>query len=725
MPRSARRLAASIGPGSMRGIASTQDHNVGSVPGPPILRRTFQHLPGVSAAKEVRLRSEGVQDWNDLLSPSAGQLDLFGKRGSELSCAVEASEEALAKGDIEFFKERLHKREYYRIAASFPERCLFLDIESTGLSKYYDQVTLVGWSAGSRYEALIDPNETIQLERELVAHPIVVTFNGTLFDLPFLGSRFNTDWSAVTHVDLRYVSKRAGLTGGQKKIELTIDFERETALEGISGAEAVGLWFDYKEGDLDALRKLIRYNHADIEGMKSIFECVVERLDEVESSEATDGHLFERSSVCFDDKRDETNSDVVQVTPYRGRVGPRLTYSALHKRAGRLDRVPVVGIDLTGSEKRKSGWASVVGKNLTTALVATDDELIGKTVSAKPFLVSIDSPLSLPAGRLTEFDDDPGRDEYGIVRQAERQLRKRGINVYPALLPSMQRLTRRGVELAAVLRKKGIPVIESYPGAAQDILGIPRKKTSLRHLSEGLRRFGYEALSAESGVSHDELDAATSALVGQLMLAGYWEALGSAEEDYLIVPTVEWKPTVLRPEIVLGLSGPMAAGKSTTARFLERVGFRYCRFSQVLEEELRASGKLVSRSTLQAAGEEAFSSRFGQRRLQNKLAKRVEGAERIVVDGLRHPEDWAFVRERWGFAAVHVHIDAGSDIRGVRYAGRPGGSSGSFRRASAHAVEQNVPALQRLADHTIVNAGSVAELETELGALVVGWSSCR
>ena len=63
-------------------------------------------------------------------------------------------------------------------------------------------------------------------------------------------------------------------------------------------------------------------------------------------------------------------------------------------------------------------------------------------------------------------------------------------------------------------------MIESYPGAAQDILGIPRKKTSLRHLVEGLRRFGYESLVAESGVSHDELDAATSALVGQFMLSG-------------------------------------------------------------------------------------------------------------------------------------------------------------------------------------------------------------
>ena len=642
-----------------RETAAMQDINPKSLPSAPLLRRSFQHLPGISAAREAKLRSEGLQDWNDLVLRSPAQLDLFRRRGGALCCAVDASEEALANRDVEFFKERLPKREFYRIAASFPERCVFLDIESTGLSKHYDQVTLVGWSAGSRYEVLVDPSETDQLEHDLRAQPLVITFNGTLFDLPFLTNRFNNDWSSATHVDLRYLAKRVGLTGGQKKIEETIGLAREASLEGITGAEAVGLWFDYKEGDLNALRKLIRYNHADIEGMKFVFEQVVDRLEPGTNGGFANGGLFERSSVHFADKPRDTVANTVRISPYCGRVGPRLAFPDLHKRAPQLASIPVVGIDLTGSEKRKSGWAAVIGQELTTELVASDADLIGRTLSAKPFLVSIDSPLSLPSGRLTEFDDDPGRDEYGIVRQAERQLRKRGINVYPALLPSMQRLTRRGVELATRLRKEGVPVIESYPGAAQDILGIPRKKTSLKHLVEGLRRFGYESLTGESNVSHDELDAATSALVGQFMLAGYWEALGSLEEDSLIVPTVDRRPGDLRPEMVFGLSGPMAAGKTTAARILERAGFRYCRFSEILEEELRASGTAVNRSTLQSLGEDAFNSRFGQRRLQNKLAKRVEGAERIVVDGLRHPEDWAFLRERWGFAAVHVQHPRG------------------------------------------------------------------
>ena len=695
------------------------------MPDAHLLRRSFQHLPGISASVEARLWAEGISDWTDLIRHTPVQLDLYRKRGGALQSAVEASEDALANSDIAYFANRLPKREFYRIATSFPERCVFLDIESTGLSTHYDQVTLVGWSVGSTYTVLVDPSQIGQLERDLREHPMIVTFNGSLFDLPFLAKRFKTDWSGHFHVDLRYLAKRVGLTGGQKKIEVEIGLTREGSLEGITGAEAVALWFDYKEGDLNALRELVRYNHADIEGMKFLFEEAIRRVAPQASAHTTSGGLFRRSSICFPDTHRVNGANAVAISPYGGAVGPRLTLSDLCNDAVRLDKITVVGVDLTGSEQRKSGWAAVTGRNLTMDLVASDADLMERTLAAEPFLVSIDSPLSLPAGRLSEFDDDPGRNEYGIVREAERQLRRRGIHVYPALLPSMQRLTRRGVELATRLRKCGVPVIESYPGAAQDILGIPRKKTSLKHLVDGLRRFGYDGLSSEADVSHDELDAATSALVGQFMLAGYWEALGSTEEDYMIVPTVDRRPPSLRPTIAIGLSGPIAAGKTTAARILERMGCCYCRFSEIIAQELRARGSSVSRDTLQAFGEEAHNSRFGQRQLQNKLAVHMEQAPRIVVDGLRHPEDRAFLRERWGTAAFHVHVDASVDIRARRYTAEKDRAEEAFRRAEAHAVEQNVNTMESLADSTIANAGTIDELETTLRQVVGGRTSCR
>ena len=641
-----------------------------------------------------------------------------------MQSAVEASEEALANRDIEFFARRLPKPEFYRIAASFPECCAFLDIESTGLSPYYDQFTLVGWSVGSTYTVFVDPTQIGQLEHDLHKHPILVTFNGSLFDLPFLIKRCMTDWSGLCHVDLRYLAKRVGLTGGQKKIELDIGLTREGSLSGITGAEAVSLWFDYKEGDLNALRVLVRYNHADIEGIKFLFEEVIRRIVPPAVTLSSNDSLFPRSSICFLDADDVSGGNAISISPYTGTVGPRITYSELRRNAPRLNDITVIGLDLTGSEKGKSGWAAVTGRQLAMDLVASDSELMERTQATEPFLVSIDSPLSLPEGRLSEFDDDPGRSEFGIVREAERQLRRRGIHVYPALLPSMQRLTRRGVNLATRLRKHGIPVIESYPGAAQDILGIPRKKTSLKHLAEGLRRFGYAGLASQPDVSHDELDAATSALVAQFMLAGYWEALGNAEEDYLVVPTVNRRSLGLRPSIAVGLSGPIAAGKTTAARMLEGMGFRYCRFSEIIARELQARGASVTRDALQKFGEEAHSSRFGQRQLQNKLAACVEQAPRIVVDGLRHPEDGAFLRERWGTVAVHVHVHARADLRAQRYATETKTSKDAFRRAETHPVEHNVLTMRCLADFTLENNGTLHHLEANLRNIIGEQLAC-
>lgn len=179
----------------------------------------------------------------------------------------------------------------------------------------------------------------------------------------------------------------------------------------------------------------------------------------------------------------------------------------------------VIGIDLTGSEKRASGVATLYdGGRVETTRLKTDEELISYVLDIKPDLVSIDSPLSLP--------EDPTK----IYRECELTLKRRGIGVYWCLLPSMEKLTRRGIELAGLLRKEGQQVIESYPGAAQDILGIPRKSKGIQVLADALAEYG---VKGDLNVSHDELDAITAAIVGQLYLKGKYEALGC-----LIIPKV-------------------------------------------------------------------------------------------------------------------------------------------------------------------------------------------
>ncbi len=181
-----------------------------------------------------------------------------------------------------------------------------------------------------------------------------------------------------------------------------------------------------------------------------------------------------------------------------------------------------VGIDLTGSEDRPSGVAFLNNNRLIeTRRIKSNLAIEEFVLDYAPDVVSIDSPLSLP--------EDPTK----IYRDCELTLKRRGIGVYWCLLPSMKNLTMRGISLAEKLRVRNMIVIESYPGAAQDILSIPRKSKGLDVLAAALADYG---ITGKLNVSHDELDAVTAAIVGLLYLQGNYEALGC-----LILPK---KPSV-------------------------------------------------------------------------------------------------------------------------------------------------------------------------------------
>jgi hypothetical protein len=62
-------------------------------------------------------------------------------------------------------------------------------------------------------------------------------------------------------------------------------------------------------------------------------------------------------------------------------------------------------------------------------------------------------------------------------------------------------------------------------------------------LARGLEDFGF---ALPEGLTHDELDAVTSALVGYFYLAGAYEGLGADDENYMIIPrpgTIRWENT--------------------------------------------------------------------------------------------------------------------------------------------------------------------------------------
>lgn len=590
-----------------------------------------------------------------------------------------------------------------------PAEVMFLDLETTGLSHHYDEFTLIGWSYGGRSRTVVKGCDSSEFVRDLNAAKALISFNGTRFDLKFIAKELPDCVPPSVHIDLMYLCRRVGLTGGQKAIESILGLDFRNGVKDIDGMAAVILWHRYLRGDDAALRSLVSYNRADIAAMGAIFNEALRRL-EVERD------LF---------------SNEVDFTDWSAPSGWMSIPDGLDKDAIRREKsvsyddffsgtkaseARIVGIDLTGSQARASGWCLLHGKQADTALVSTDDDIIRQTIEAEPDLISIDSPLCLPKGRTVVTDDDPGRDAFGIMRQCERELKRRGVNVYPSLLPSMQKLTARGISLANTFRKRGLPVIESYPGAAQDILRIPRKGAGVEWLRLGLQEFGINLKPGSGEAAHDELDAATSALVGTFHLAGYSEELGSLEEPPLIIPD----PVARSLPFIVGISGPIAAGKTTVGRHLETLGFAYTRFSLAIDDLLDERGWPKNRRTRQELGTEVQVN-GRQAELAARALLRVAGSKLVVVDGLRFPEDHAHLFERAGFNFLHIFVDADVEVRRSRYYERTTDAeagAGEFEVAQGAAVEASIEDMRRLAHKILYNSATKAHIEGAARAVV-------
>lgn len=572
-----------------------------------------------------------------------------------------------------------------------PSGVMFLDIETTGLSRFYDYVTLVGYQMGGEHHVLLAGESPERFRAALSTANSVVTFNGSTFDLPFLEHTFGRLPWPKHHVDLRYACQRLGLTGGQKLIEKELRITCRDGLDGVDGAMAVILWHRYLRGDVAALRELIEYNRADVLAMTFILDHVVSTNHSTDLLTRTSElyRFCERRVVSYGLAHPQADLPAAPSS-----LRPKVSFDSLF--AGtRAEAATIVGLDLTGSSARPSGFCVLKGSFAETRVLGDDDAIIEATLNARPNLVSIDSPLCLPVGRTKVTDDDPYR-HLGIMRENERILKRRGINVYPCLLPSMQRLTERGIRLAETLRLKGLHVIECYPGAAQDIMGIPRKGAGQEWLKLGLSEFGVSGDFTEKHLTHDELDAITCSLVGSFHLAGLTEGIAGAGEEPMIIPDLG-----SREQRVVGISGEMFAGKTTAARILESEGFAYTRISLVIEDVLRERGLEVNRENLQDVGLELHQTQ-GQRWLCRRAIERISSPQNnIVVDGLRWSDDVNYLAERFGGRFQHVYISAPVHLRETR--ARALGRIAEFRPAASHAVESGVTGLKPLASITIMN----------------------
>jgi len=192
----------------------------------------------------------------------------------------------------------------------------------------------------------------------------------------------------------------------------------------------------------------------------------------------------------------------------------------------------VVGIDLAGGENRNTGFCVLDEKlSCKTKILHRNNEVVGETLGVNPDVVSIDAPLFLPKGRRSLEARGPPH-----LRVCDKELLRMKIKFFPVTLGPMRMLTARGMMLRSVFEEHGLRVIESFPGAIQDILGMPRKQKGLESLRRALIDYGIRGEVSKNGTTGDELDAITSAIVGKMFLDGDYLSIGDPAEGMMILP---------------------------------------------------------------------------------------------------------------------------------------------------------------------------------------------
>ncbi len=166
---------------------------------------------------------------------------------------------------------------------------------------------------------------------------------------------------------------------------------------------------------------------------------------------------------------------------------------------------------------------------VTVKELYADDDILFETLGAKPDLVAIDAPLTLP--------------ERGALREADREMQRRGYPVLPLLFPGMKELTLRAIRLTEALRREQVRVIEVHPASSRKALQMPLK--DWRRIQEIFVEMGLGGDWEKRPLSTHELDAVTAVITAHLHVKEKTEGFGEQKEGFIMVPLpVHWSEYV-------------------------------------------------------------------------------------------------------------------------------------------------------------------------------------
>jgi uncharacterized protein YprB with RNaseH-like and TPR domain len=232
-----------------------------------MLQNTFVHIPGIGIKREERLWDSGVTSWDAFVEPYPVRLSP--NRMEALIRYLDESREHLDNDNSNYFGDLLPPNLQWRMFPEFRHATAYLDIETTGLDGMSNDITMIGLYDGASILHYVRGQNLNDFREDIEKYKVIVTYNGKCFDIPFIRNNMGLPLGH-THIDLRYVLRSVGFSGGLKGCEAQAGIDRGD-LMGLDGYDAVLLWNDYQhKGNQKALETLLAYNSQDIINLEAL-----------------------------------------------------------------------------------------------------------------------------------------------------------------------------------------------------------------------------------------------------------------------------------------------------------------------------------------------------------------------------------------------------------------------------------------------------------------------
>jgi len=245
-----------------------------------MIQNSFIFLEGVGNTLEKNLWEQNITSWTSFIN-SKNIKGISKKRKLYYDRQLMHAQHSLNTYNTRHFLDLLPQSEMWRLYSFFKDEAVFLDLETTGVNNY-DQITVVGLYDGLNTKTMIkginlDFNN---LKQELKHYKLIITFNGSTFDIPFIKKRYPELLPDIPNFDLRVACQRVGLTGGLKQIEKQLGIERNNIIERLCNGDPLTLWRMAKaSGDDYYLKLLVEYNEEDCYNLKKIADYVTKELE--------------------------------------------------------------------------------------------------------------------------------------------------------------------------------------------------------------------------------------------------------------------------------------------------------------------------------------------------------------------------------------------------------------------------------------------------------------